>query len=128
MFTFIGETALAVALGAAVCKPRGSGKTEMLTATRSFAITGYATNMLMQESAIDDFIATDFTSVREVRDVRVSHNGNLFKAEITVSSFDRSVRRKVYAKQRGFYREFPSLSFEFYLIDGSMDSPENAIA
>jgi hypothetical protein len=62
-----------------------------------------------------------------VRDVRVSQDRDRFTVEVVLSSFEKDVRRKLYSKQREFYREFPHTSFYFYLVDASRSAIDNAV-
>ncbi|MGP8244796.1 MAG: hypothetical protein ACLQVN_09795 [Bryobacteraceae bacterium] len=125
----IGEAALAYVLGNAVCKQRESEKTEVIpVAYTSSIIVCPNSGTVLQALNMTEFIAADFSSVPEVRDVRVSQDRDQFTVEVVLSSFKKDVRRKVYSKQRAFYREFPSLGFSFYLVDASRSALDNAIA
>lgn len=86
--------------------------------SRSFTQSCHAQGIL---KAIDmtDFIKTDFSSVPHVSDVEVSRNGRDFAVTVYLTNFDRPFRRKVYAKERAMYREFPQYSFDFNLVDAS---------
>ncbi len=72
--------------------------------------------------AIDmiEFIKADFSSVSSVSEVIVDRNGNDFEVRVFLKEFDRAdFRRRVYAKEKDFYREFPAYSFDFLLLDAS---------
>jgi hypothetical protein len=71
--------------------------------------------------AIDmtDFIRNDFSGVPGVSEVVVNRQGNEFEVQVFLAKFERDLRRKVYAKEEALYREFPSYSFSFNLIDAS---------
>ena len=122
----IGEAALAVALGTAICKQRENGKTEVIPmACIGLKAAVPNSRIVLQASGMGEFIAADFSSVNGVQSVRVTDKRDRFTVEVVLSSFDKDVRRKVYAKQKAFYREFPTFDFDFYVVDASL---ENALA
>jgi len=68
---------------------------------------------------ITDFIRNDFSSIPSVSEVAVHRRGTEFEVQVFLTNFDRDLRRKVYAKEEALYREFPSYSFSFNLVDAS---------
>lgn len=125
----IGEAALAYALGNSICKRRESGKTEVIpVACMSTMVAIPNGSTVLPALDMTEFITADFSSVTGVQDVRVSQDRDRFTVEVVLSSFERDVRRKVYSKQRDFYREFPTLGFSFYLVDASRSALDNAVA
>jgi hypothetical protein len=125
----VGEVALAYVLGNAVCKPRESGKTEVIPVScMSPIVASPDGSTILQALNMAEFIMADFSSVTGVQNVLVSQDRDRFTVEVILSSFERDVRRKVYSKQKAFYREFPSLDFYFYLVDASRSAPDNAVA
>jgi hypothetical protein len=74
-----------------------------------------------------DVIRADFSSVPSVSDVIVERDGKDFEVRVFMKDFDRQdLRRRVYAKEKGFYREFPEYSFDFLLLDAS-DNPDHVL-
>jgi len=90
--------------------------------------TDRSTNTVFENLNMSDFIQADFSAIHGVRDVRVSSTPSRISVEVYMSAFGKDVRRKVYAKQRAFYREFPHQEFSFYLVDESRSTLENAIS
>jgi hypothetical protein len=72
-------------------------------------------------NAIDmtDFIKTDLSSVPSVSDVEVRRRGNDFEVNVFLANFERTLRRRIYAKEKALHREFPDYSFDFNLVDVS---------
>lgn len=68
---------------------------------------------------LDEFIRADFMAVRGVSGVRVDQVQKHLTVEVELVAFDRATRRKVYAKERELYREFPDYEFGFLLVDSS---------
>jgi hypothetical protein len=125
----IGEAALAYVLGNVLCKQREGGKTEVIPVSCTSPMVVFPnSSTVLQALDMTEFITADFSSVQGVRDVRVSHDRDRFTVEVVLSSFEKDVRRKVYSKQRAFYREFPALGFSFYLVDASRSALDNAIS
>jgi len=72
-----------------------------------------------------DFLKTDFSGVPSVSEVVVNRQGNHFEVQVFLTKFERGLRKKVYAKEEALYREFPSYSFSFNLVDAS--EPNNVL-
>jgi hypothetical protein len=68
------------------------------------------------------FLTADFSAIKGVCDVNVLRRGNDFRVDVSLGRFERDIRRKVYAKQKALYREFPDYSFDFRLVDASQSS------
>jgi hypothetical protein len=125
----IGEAALAYVLGNAICKQRENGKTEVITvACMSSLVVFPNSSTVLPALDMTEFIVADFSSIPEVNDVHVSQDRDHFAVEVSLSSFRKEARHRVFSKQRAFYHEFPSLDFSFYLVDASRSAPDNAIA
>jgi hypothetical protein len=121
------ETVMVCALATVACKQRQTGKQEIFPlANTATLVISYPTNAAFQDLNMTEFIRTDFASIRNVKNISVKPLYNSYSVEIRMSSFDRDSRRRVYSKQRAYYREFPNYEFVFSLIDES--SLGNAVA
>ena len=114
------ETVLVCALATAACKNRETGKQEVFPVTSTTTlITSSPTKAAFQDLNMTEFIRTDFAAIRNVKGISVKPLRGSYTVEIRMSSFDRDSRRRVYSKQRAYYREFPNCDFVFNLIDES---------
>ena len=68
---------------------------------------------------MSEFVRSDFGSARSVRQVEVDRTENSFSIVAHLASFEKGVRRMLYAKQKALYREFPMYSFDLMLVDAS---------
>lgn len=69
-----------------------------------------------------DLIRDLFPSLPRVRSVEVRGRDGEFTVEITVSDFDRAYREAIYNRERELFTAFPSTNFDFYVLDGSLET------
>ena len=73
-----------------------------------------------------EFIRTDILSLNAVSDVTVSQSSGEFQVKVYLSDFTRQARRRVFAKERSLLDEFPSLLFDFDVVDASQQEHSDA--
>jgi len=78
-------------------------------------------------TSLESKLADEIENIDGVRDVRVNRNGAAFSVDIDLLNFDKASRRRVYAKEKDLYREFPNYTFNFCLIDASGTTTANAL-
>jgi len=69
-------------------------------------------------SDLNKFIGFEFSVVPEVEYVyTVLRDNRVFYVWIVISAWEKKVRERVYAREQAIMDEFPSFSFDFYVVD-----------
>ena len=68
--------------------------------------------------AIDSFAFADLGRLPHVRKIFALQNGCVVSVWTVVDSFDREVRDRIYAVERNLFSDFPSIQFDFNVIEG----------
>lgn len=76
------------------------------------------TEQLRQFQAVPltDFVAYEFSQIREVDAVLTARHNNLFYVWIIVDQFDKGVREKVYSREKEIINGFKQFDFDFNII------------